>query len=283
MPFLIGTDEAGYGPNYGPLCICATVWEVDEGIDAACLYKKLRRSVTECVDRAAKRKIIWADSKAVYKNGCGMDHLERGVLAALSLIERRPLHWHELWADVQHSPRPHNATTIGRAPSNIAAPIADECSASEQSVATIALAAESSGVFAELPWHLDFAATLPIWLGVADGPAWMSINAMSELSDCIREALAAVGVRLVAILCRALFPAEFNDLVAASNKADVLSRATLGLVIDALQLISAGAVEVCCDKHGGRDYYLPLLQSHIEDWIEVRRESELASQYRCQN
>jgi ribonuclease HII len=282
MPFLIGTDEAGYGPNYGPLCVSATVWEVDDGIDAACLYKKLRRSVTDCVDRAAKRKIVWADSKAVYKSGGGMDHLERGVLAALSLIDRRPAHWHELWSNVQHSPSAYTAADAGRAaPSEIAASNPRDSLATNHHSGTITLTAEPSGAFAELPWHLDFAATLPIWLGVADGPAWMSIEALPELGDCIRESLAAAGVRLVAILCRALFPAEFNDLVAASNKADVLSRATLGLVADALELISGGSVEVSCDKHGGRDYYLPLLQSHFEDWIEVRRESSAASQYRC--
>ena len=280
MAFLIGTDEAGYGPNYGPLCVSATVWEVDDGIDAACLYKRLRRSVTDCVDRAAKRKIVWADSKAIYKNGCGMDHLERGVLTALSLIDRRPSHWNELWSGVRRSAS-YKAATAGRAaPSDIAASNPDRCLENDRGSAAITLA-EPSGAFDDLPWHLDFAAALPFWLSADEGPAWMSIDAIPELADCIRESLAAAGVRLVAVLCRALFPAEFNDLIAASNKADVLSRATLGLVADALGLVSGGSVEVCCDKHGGRDYYLPLLQSHFEEWIEVRRESEVASQYRC--
>ena len=30
MAYLIGTDEAGYGPNLGPLVISATLWEVPE-------------------------------------------------------------------------------------------------------------------------------------------------------------------------------------------------------------------------------------------------------------
>ena len=30
MGFLIGMDEAGYGPNLGPLVVAATVWEVEE-------------------------------------------------------------------------------------------------------------------------------------------------------------------------------------------------------------------------------------------------------------
>ncbi|HYO25922.1 MAG TPA: hypothetical protein VEQ85_13350, partial [Lacipirellulaceae bacterium] len=29
MAILIGVDEAGYGPNYGPLCVAASAWSVD--------------------------------------------------------------------------------------------------------------------------------------------------------------------------------------------------------------------------------------------------------------
>ena len=47
MPYLIGTDEAGYGPNYGPLCVSATVWEVADGVDCGGLYKLLRKVVAK--------------------------------------------------------------------------------------------------------------------------------------------------------------------------------------------------------------------------------------------
>ena len=32
MSYLIGTDEAGYGPNLGPLVISASVWHVPDGL-----------------------------------------------------------------------------------------------------------------------------------------------------------------------------------------------------------------------------------------------------------
>ena len=54
MPYVIGTDEAGYGPNFGPLVVTATVWKLDDGIDPVSLYKHLRRIVTNGVDRASK-------------------------------------------------------------------------------------------------------------------------------------------------------------------------------------------------------------------------------------
>ncbi|HZZ29987.1 MAG TPA: hypothetical protein VFE46_18470 [Pirellulales bacterium] len=233
MPYLIGTDEAGYGPNFGPLIITATVWRLDDGVDAATLYKHLRRHVTPHAARAGKKKICWADSKAVYKNGCGLDHLERGVLAALGMLGRTPRQWCELWhwLDPQYAPR-----------------------------------------IDELPWHLGYAAEVPLWTDGDELPA---------LIEMLQLGLEALGVRLIGLLSRAVFPDEFNQLVAASNKADALSRVTLALVAEALSLAADGYVQVFCDKHGGRDYYHPLLQIQFEEaWIEVRQESEAISVYR---
>ena len=35
MTLLIGTDEAGYGPNLGPLVVAATAWWIDARAEAA--------------------------------------------------------------------------------------------------------------------------------------------------------------------------------------------------------------------------------------------------------
>jgi ribonuclease HII len=233
MTFLIGTDEAGYGPHFGPLVVSATVWEIDDGIDCCALYKHLRRIVTANIKRATKTKVVWADSKAVYKNGFGMDHLERGVLAALGLVDRRPSQWCELWdwLDPQIAPR-----------------------------------------IEELPWHMGYSADVPFW---TDG------EELSHLVDLLKEKLGALGVRLIGLQCRAVFPDEFNELVEGSNKADALSRITLALVAKAIETLPAGCVQVFCDRHGGRDYYHPLLQTQFaDDWIEIRLESGETSEYR---
>src|SRR5689334_23242601 len=97
MSIVIGVDEAGYGPNLGPLVVAATVWEVADGIDGSMFYKLLRKLVADSVEKANNRRVVWADSKAVYKNGNGFDHLERGVLAALSTFDCHPRAWGELW------------------------------------------------------------------------------------------------------------------------------------------------------------------------------------------
>ncbi|MHB9078808.1 MAG: hypothetical protein ACYC3X_15120 [Pirellulaceae bacterium] len=84
MTFIIGTDEAGYGPNLGPLVITATMWQVP-----------LTRAVESLPDYLASIEVAAAegatpllgDSKRLYAAGRGLAALERGVLAALTLID----------------------------------------------------------------------------------------------------------------------------------------------------------------------------------------------------
>ena len=78
--WLIGIDEAGYGPNLGPLTIGATAWRV-EGDSPIDLYDVLADAVT---DDPADERLAIADSKRLYKPGGGWRLLERGVLGALA-------------------------------------------------------------------------------------------------------------------------------------------------------------------------------------------------------
>ena len=83
MPFVIGTDKAGYAPNLGPLVVSATLWEVAAEIADDRLYKPLRKVVCEAPSKANGRRIASADSKILYTAGKGLATLERGMLAAL--------------------------------------------------------------------------------------------------------------------------------------------------------------------------------------------------------
>lgn len=73
----IGIDEAGYGPNLGPLVVAATAWKVPAGVGD--LYDPLATAVTNQPIRNDPRLHV-ADSKAVYKPGGGLAALERAVL-----------------------------------------------------------------------------------------------------------------------------------------------------------------------------------------------------------
>ena len=94
MPFLIGTDEAGYGPNLGPLVVGATVWQTPPKTAAEDLYRLLESCV--CCHSDETRLAI-ADSKALYKPGLGLAALERVVLAIFALRGEPICDWRSIW------------------------------------------------------------------------------------------------------------------------------------------------------------------------------------------
>lgn len=93
MTLLIGIDEAGYGPNLGPLCIGASAWRVEGGggkAEEGDLYRLLAEIISSAPD---KKRIAIADSKRLYKPAShaqhsGLVHLERAVLTALEMLEQ---------------------------------------------------------------------------------------------------------------------------------------------------------------------------------------------------
>ena len=95
MTIWIGVDEAGYGPNLGPLLISATVWHTAPDVSEQA-FGDLAASVAGAI----------GDSKRVYRSANGLAGLERGVLAALSLLNRfdfdssEACHWRDLWREV---------------------------------------------------------------------------------------------------------------------------------------------------------------------------------------
>lgn len=94
--FILGTDEAGYGPNLGPLCIAATAWQLPDEAAAEGLYERLA-AVVCCQPQAGSSKLAIADSKCLYKSGATLELLERGVLVALACLNRLPDSWRGLW------------------------------------------------------------------------------------------------------------------------------------------------------------------------------------------
>lgn len=237
MPYLIGTDEAGYGPNLGPLVIAATAWRVPESLGAdADLYDVL----SDCVTRDARdhQRLAIADSKALYHSGDALDALERGVLAGISICGQRPSTWRELWRQLD---------------------------------------ADCLPAFDREPWNRDFDEPLPLALSPGEIE-----NATSRFGAGLQR----VGIELRAIRCQIAFPFRFNELVARlGNKSEVLSRLTLDLARSLLPADELGDEPsdtlIHCDKHGGRNKYVPMLQPLFpETLIEVFRESRDLSIYR---
>ena len=98
MAYLLGTDEAGYGPNLGPLIVSGSLWQVPDEALQQDLYESLAEAVTDrrSVGSADSRLPI-GDSKRLYQPGGGLGDLERGVFAVLGTTGETPRRWHGLW------------------------------------------------------------------------------------------------------------------------------------------------------------------------------------------
>jgi len=89
MTLVVGTDEAGYGPNLGPLVVAATAWEAvarPDDVEAA--------FATAAADIAG----LWGDSKRIFRGGDGFAALERGALAGVACCGGAPAGWNALLA-----------------------------------------------------------------------------------------------------------------------------------------------------------------------------------------
>jgi len=271
-------DEAGYGPNLGPLVVAATAWGVGEGVGSqesgvrgrrraasgvatlapaptrglsqVDLYRLLRKTITKS---ASERRISIADSKTLYKPGHGLRQLERGVHAALAAIG---------------------------------------CPAQCWSTLVRSCDADPVGLHSQLCWHDGFNCRLPV---DATG------DELAPLGDRLKEACDDAGVQPLVVRARLVFPAEFNELTERfGSKGAALSHVTIGLlreVIDGVRDAGSPLAEAIaprrtpvrgpessifalCDKHGARNRYAALLQHHFsEHWIEPVSEGHTESIY----
>ena len=234
MPYYIGIDEAGYGPNYGPLVIGASVWttlpshsrsnkrasktkrpEVD-------WYKSLQGIITDSPKHATSKgkatkatiaPIAIADSKALYKPRHSYWPLERGVLGSLAACETFCKPTVSCWRSL---------------------------------LAT--LEADSANAASRTLWYKKWNRQLP-----SKGTK----EAVQQAAELLQMSEKAVVVDLQAA---AIFAEEFNALCEErGNKAEVLTAASLQLLLRVLKRLpernEGETTYVVFDKHGGRKHY----------------------------
>ena len=93
MAYLIGIDEAGYGPNLGPLVIGSSVWQLDDRHDDLAgveLYDLLSDAIAR---KPSRKHLAIADSKVVYGKREDLSLLEEAVLATGDHLA----HVHPIW------------------------------------------------------------------------------------------------------------------------------------------------------------------------------------------
>ena len=96
MGLVIGMDEAGYGPNLGPLVVTVTAWEVPGHPRDTDFWTAFADIVSQKA-RTGHSRLHVADSKRVYTPSRGIKNLETAVLCALRLLGKSPESFQGLW------------------------------------------------------------------------------------------------------------------------------------------------------------------------------------------
>ncbi len=100
MTLLLGVDEAGYGPNLGPLVIAATRWEFPASLSLEEIDTLVEPALLRTAPQKGDDRLWIADSKAIYKPPGGLAPLERHLLPLL-VAANIPLHsFATLWEHV---------------------------------------------------------------------------------------------------------------------------------------------------------------------------------------
>ncbi len=101
MAYVIGTDEAGYGPNMGPLVIAATLWRIGDDLPPADFDQHLRQTIVQSEEQSGASqpggRFVIADSKRLYQGGGSLAALERGVLSTMATCSELPATGRPLW------------------------------------------------------------------------------------------------------------------------------------------------------------------------------------------
>ena len=295
MTLIIGTDEAGYGPNLGPLVVAATAWRVEATPANAAVYletavaaaqrdtealwpEKIRQRGNR---RASGRTVpLWADSKHIYRAGAGFCALEQGVLVALSLVNDPDA---DTFAHAGHGGHAGHAGPVIRSPVNQTNTVPRQWPSLEAALGQIGpeiADCRTSGVASES--GRDPSTTQWALLPTLCLPHQADADACCARAAGMRMILEALGVSLVAVACRAIYPAEFNALLCQGlNKSDILSRTTLALAASLRTKANAEPALIWCDRHGGRKHYSALVAQHFgATLVQTLAETPARSAYR---
>jgi hypothetical protein len=222
MGLVFGIDEAGYGPNLGPLVITVTCWETPGRPAELDFWSALGSVISQIPTRAAgtgshsasspgpREKLHVGDSKAVYTPQRGLAALETSVLSLLGCDQSGWRCLNDLWLGLGNR-----------------------------------LPGDDSGE----PWFQPERLQLPIPLAADPGR-------ISAFAERLRAAFNDSGIRLRSARSDIVLTQRFNRLTDdLGSKGALLSQATLQLLRAEWNPPTDGEVLILADKHGGRSNY----------------------------
>jgi hypothetical protein len=250
MALIIGMDEAGYGPNLGPLIVGATAWEVPGDPRTLDLWQAFA-GVVEQSPPVQGSHVQVADSKQVYSPTKGLEHLEQGLLHGLAVLQSclraRDPEYHTDVANPQY-PFPQSFRELLRQ--------------------VTVLVPEALDVE---PWFAGADRALPFGLQLPLASAW-HVRCQSH------------DIRLRAMRADVVLTRRFNELTRANDsKGRALSEISMHLLEHVWRECDGekhDQVLILADKHGGRNRYQEFLPIVFGDrFIRCLRESAESSRY----
>jgi hypothetical protein len=269
LGIVIGMDEAGYGPNLGPLVITATVWQVPDDPRTTDFWKSLEHVVSQTATRDADR-IHVADSKEVYSPSRGLQPLERSIQTIFGLAPHETSSYRSLcdWlmtSDATRSP-------FGEFPELLQRPPAKPVQNTQPDIRAAKTAMTRSFLDVE-PWFEQTDLPLPV------------CSEQSEIERLTHRMVSAcddAGVRLLGISSDIVLTHRFNSVSNYyQSKGAALSRFTLGLLRSIWNPDSEEPTLIIGDKHGGRSRYDELIDEQLDGQMIFRlQEGRQKSSYR---
>ena len=285
--FVVGTDEAGYGPNLGPLVVGASCWQIET--DAAFGDGFLAFGDPPAPDGAKPDKKKKKKSAPTGPTLFDLDTDRDDPDATRRLIERlnaglAPIADRKGIFPLVDSKKLYGASKSLAALERsflLAAALIDANALTGASFRSVLqrVAREPKDGPAP-PWEDGFDAALPL------DPKTGAASGLLETLPQIRARLDAEKIALADISARRVQPGEFNALVDRLGlKSDLIANVTLSAAVETVARTSGAEKEpvyvVLCDKLGGRDRYAPILAERFPGAeLRVLKESREASVYR---
>jgi len=249
MPWVVGVDEAGYGPNLGPLVQVAAAVRLPDHDPAG--WDTLRPAVRRCCDPDDDRLLV-DDSKKVYAGPRGLARLERGVLAGFQLFEA------EVASVIRKTTAPWVADELAREPWYDPA-------------AAVPLATAGDGVVADYSRLCDRLAGAEFRMTLPDGLV-VPAGRFNRITDEAGSKAAVLGRGLVELLAAALdkLPRDGVPLVVHCDKHG--GRNFYAAMLQ--QAFPAGWVVAACESAAESRYRVANLDREVEVVFRPRADAE---------